>query len=71
MCQVDSTCFERSMEDKLEEMAGKVEEDGDTEENTPAGETMKERQVKGKNKRPDLKLKIKPQNDMVKRVSSY
>lgn len=70
LCQVDSTCFERSMEDKLEEMAGRVEEDGDAEEIAAAGETVKEGREKGKaSKRPDLKLKmIKPENDMVKRV---
>lgn len=68
LCQVDSTCFERNMEDKLEEMAGK-EEEGDVEESA-ALESVREGDGKVKaKKKTELKLVlVKPDNNMVKRV---
>lgn len=66
LCQVDSECFERTMEDRLEEMAGKEEVDAECAPLEAAKEG--EGKAKGK-KKTELKLKlIKPENNMVKRV---
>lgn len=65
LCQVDSECFERTMEDKLEEMAGKEEVDAEC---APLVVAKEEGSTKGR-KKTELKLKLmKPENNMVKRV---